>query len=292
VFMDIDSIPFGVDFHDYLDEQLARAEIVLVLVGPDWSDVRDEKGNRRLEDPDDFVRIEIESALRRGITVGAVLIDYTPIPKEEQLPERLRDLCKKQAYVVNSQRSFEAHMSRLTYSIEQHISIKERNFSDTTFNIFLIGQIGLVERELHQRSPLEKLLKPGFSAQAHTVAIRDGLGRVLTSADGQAALAGKIYRIDIPDEFQGANIMKDVSNKIQNADLVVADLYLNRPTVYYEIALAHSLGVPVIILTKKGEQVAFYFKEMKIRFVEDYTAETIAEVLRDPLLAFLAGEDR
>ena len=165
-------------------------------------------------------------------------------------------------------------------------------FPDGTFNIFIIGPMGMVEKELHRRSPLERLLKPGFSPQEHTVAIKGGLELVLTSADGQQALAGQNVRIDIPDEFQGANIMNDVFNKIDNADLVIADLYLNRPTVYYEIALAHSLGVPVVILTKKGEKVAFYFQEMKIRFVESYTAEAVAAVLREPIFAFLAGEDR
>jgi len=165
-------------------------------------------------------------------------------------------------------------------------------FGDGVFNIFIIGPMGITEKELHQRSWLERQLKPPFSPQEHTVAIKGGLERVLASAEGQKALAGQRVRIDIPDEVQGSNIMNDVFNKIDNADLVIADLYLNRPTVYYEIALAHSLGVPVISLTKKGEQVAFYFKEMKIRFVEDYTPEAIARVLRDPMLAFLAGEDR
>lgn len=163
---------------------------------------------------------------------------------------------------------------------------------DDTFNIFIIGPMGITEMELHKRSPLDRLFKPGFSPQEHTVAIKGGLDRILTSDQGRAALGEQPYRLDIPDEFQGANIMNDVFNKIDNADLVIADLYLNRPTVYYEIALAHSLGVPVIILTKKGEKVAFYFQEMKIRFVDAYTAETIAAVLREPILAFLKGEDR
>jgi hypothetical protein len=70
VFMDIDSIPFGVDFHDFLSEQVSRAEIVLALIGHGWADARDEAGNRRLDNPDDFVRVEIEAALARGIPLG------------------------------------------------------------------------------------------------------------------------------------------------------------------------------------------------------------------------------
>jgi hypothetical protein len=122
VFMDIDSIPFGVDFHDYLDEQVARAETVLALIGPGWADARDEAGKRRLDNPDDFVRIEIEAALRRGIPLGAVLIDGAPMPRPEQLPEDMRALCRRNAAPVDSGRDFHVHMSRLIADLERHLS--------------------------------------------------------------------------------------------------------------------------------------------------------------------------
>jgi len=122
VFMDIDSIPFGVDFHDYLDEQVARAETVLALIGPGWAEARDEAGKRRLDNPDDFVRIEIEAALRRGIPLGAVLIDGAPMPRPEQLPEDMRALCRRNAAPVDSGRDFNVHMSRLIADLERHLS--------------------------------------------------------------------------------------------------------------------------------------------------------------------------
>jgi hypothetical protein len=78
VFMDIDRIPFGVDFHSFLDQAVARARIVLIEHG--WAEAKDEAGRRRLDNPDDFVRIEVESALRRNIPMGAVLIDGAPLP--------------------------------------------------------------------------------------------------------------------------------------------------------------------------------------------------------------------
>ena len=64
-FIDMDRIPFGVDFYTYLDEAVANASIVLVLIGHAWAEAKDEAGRRRLDNPDDFVRIEVESALRR-----------------------------------------------------------------------------------------------------------------------------------------------------------------------------------------------------------------------------------
>jgi nucleoside 2-deoxyribosyltransferase len=166
------------------------------------------------------------------------------------------------------------------------------NFPDNTLNIFIIGPMGMVEKELHQRSWLEKILKQSFSPQEHTVAIREGLKSLMKRSEIKEALGGQDYYINIPDDSQGDNIMKDVFNKIDNADLVIADLYMNRPTVYYEIALAHSLGVPVILLTKKSEKVAFYFQERRTRYVNAYSAEEVADVMCDPILMFLKGEDR
>jgi WD40 repeat protein len=121
VFMDIDSIPFGVDFHDFLNEQVGRAQTVLALIGPGWVDTRDEAGNRRLENPDDFVRIEIEAALKRGIPLGAVLIDGAPMPRPEQLPETMRALCRRNAIAVDSGRDFHLHMERLIADLQRHL---------------------------------------------------------------------------------------------------------------------------------------------------------------------------
>ena len=66
--------------------------MLLAVIGPNWSDVRDEHGNRRLDDPNDFVRIEIAAALQRDIPVIPILLDGARIPKAGQLPETSRSL--------------------------------------------------------------------------------------------------------------------------------------------------------------------------------------------------------
>src|SRR5262245_28359231 len=64
IFIDIDNIPKGVDFVDHLDRQVAQCDIMLAVIGPHWLTVQDPKTNaRRLDDPGDFVRIEVASAL-------------------------------------------------------------------------------------------------------------------------------------------------------------------------------------------------------------------------------------
>jgi len=101
VFMDIDSIPPGADFVEILQGQVRQCEIVLVLVGLGWAGYTDPKtGQRRLENPKDFVRIEICAALSRGIPIIPVLLDGAPMPDVEQLPEDMRELVRRQAEFV------------------------------------------------------------------------------------------------------------------------------------------------------------------------------------------------
>src|SRR3954471_17611758 len=87
VFMDFDSIPFGVDFRDKIKITLEKARVVVAVVGPGW--VGNREGKRRIDDPTDFVRIEIAAALQRGIPVIPVLLDRTTMPGVNELPEEL-----------------------------------------------------------------------------------------------------------------------------------------------------------------------------------------------------------
>ena len=83
LFMDVDSIPLGVNFNKVLVEEVAKCDVLLAVIGPDWLDARDEKGHRRLDNPDDFVRIEIGTALKRGIPVIPILLQGTRVPKAD-----------------------------------------------------------------------------------------------------------------------------------------------------------------------------------------------------------------
>jgi hypothetical protein len=69
LFMDVDAIPFGVNFVKVLEEEVAKCDELLAIIGPGWLDARDEDGNRRLENPHDYIRIEIAAALKRDIPV-------------------------------------------------------------------------------------------------------------------------------------------------------------------------------------------------------------------------------
>jgi hypothetical protein len=104
IFRDVDDIPPGEDFTRVIDQALARATTLLVVIGRRWLDARNEGGQRRLDDPQDFVRLEIESALRQGIPVLPVLVQGAQMPAPEQLPESLRPLAHIQAQELSDSR--------------------------------------------------------------------------------------------------------------------------------------------------------------------------------------------
>jgi hypothetical protein len=86
VFKDVDSIPLGQDFRGHLNDIVGNCAAVLAIIGPKWTDVRSETGQRRLDDPDDFVRIELEAALERKVPVVPVLVGHAVMPATSQLP--------------------------------------------------------------------------------------------------------------------------------------------------------------------------------------------------------------
>ncbi len=102
IFMDVDDIPVGVDFVADLNSQVAACRVFLVVIGPNWLDAKDEGGARRLDNPDDFVTIEIAAALARDIRVIPVLVDNARMPKADKLPEPIRPLVRRNAIEVRN----------------------------------------------------------------------------------------------------------------------------------------------------------------------------------------------
>jgi hypothetical protein len=117
LFMDVDAISLGANFSKVLHEEVAKCGVLLAVIGPNWSDVRDEHGNRRLDDPNDFVRIEIAAALQRDIPVIPILLDGARIPKADQLPDDLKELASRNGLDVRHA-SFHTDMDRLILGLK------------------------------------------------------------------------------------------------------------------------------------------------------------------------------
>jgi hypothetical protein len=103
LFMDVDSIAPGLDFVRVLEEQVAQCDLVLAVIGKGWIEARDAIG-RRLEDPEDFVRIEIASALNQDKRVIPVLIGEARMPRADELPEPIRPLARRNAVRLTHER--------------------------------------------------------------------------------------------------------------------------------------------------------------------------------------------
>lgn len=100
IFFDLGTIEAGDAFPDLLREAVEGCKVLLALIGPAWSEVKDAQGNRRLDDPRDFVRQEIAQALALGKRVIPVVFDDAPIPPADRLPEPLRALAARDVHTL------------------------------------------------------------------------------------------------------------------------------------------------------------------------------------------------
>ena len=103
VFMDVAAIEAGVDFVDVLHKAVGSCDALLAVIGPQWLSAT-QGGNRRLDDPRDFVRIEIAGALERNVRVLPVLVEGARVPPVESLPADLQALTRRQAIELRDAR--------------------------------------------------------------------------------------------------------------------------------------------------------------------------------------------
>jgi hypothetical protein len=121
IFKDVDSIPLGIDFKGYLDKTVSDCSVLLAVIGDHWLDAIDDSGKKRLEDPGDFVRIEIESALEQGIAVIPLLVRGAQMPEEEDLPSSLKSLVYRNGIPVRPDPDFHRDMDRLISALEEYL---------------------------------------------------------------------------------------------------------------------------------------------------------------------------
>jgi uncharacterized protein (TIGR02594 family) len=118
VFRDIDNIPAGVDFRTYIDEALSKSDVLLVVVGPKWLGATKD-GRNRLDDENDLVRIEVETALKRDVPVIPILVDKTRMPSPQRVPASLRHFTFRNAVEVDSGQDFDQHVKRLIRRLDE-----------------------------------------------------------------------------------------------------------------------------------------------------------------------------
>lgn len=119
IFKDVDNIDPGEDYRDVIDREIGKCALFLAVIGPAWLAAKKADGKRRLDDPGDMVRIEIETALARDQRVIPVIVGEGRMPEAEELPESLRELADRHAFPVRPDPDFHRDMDRLVQLIER-----------------------------------------------------------------------------------------------------------------------------------------------------------------------------
>ncbi|MCI0549489.1 MAG: SUMF1/EgtB/PvdO family nonheme iron enzyme, partial [Anaerolineae bacterium] len=133
VFRDLDDIPAGVDFRTVLEKETNGCNIMLVVIGPQWAGIADTKGNKRLFDPGDYTRIEVETGLKRltenRATVFPVLVMNAPMPSAQDLPESLSQLTFQNAISIRNDPDFNNDIEKLIRDIRYSRGYAEEDIS-------------------------------------------------------------------------------------------------------------------------------------------------------------------
>ena len=119
VFIDRDALGPGADFPEAITDAVASCRVLLAIIGPDWLTATDELG-RRIENADDFVRLEIEEALARNVPIIPILVDDTAMPRRQDLPGSLAGMAERQAFIIHSE-SFSYDTDRLVERLQSII---------------------------------------------------------------------------------------------------------------------------------------------------------------------------
>jgi formylglycine-generating enzyme required for sulfatase activity len=124
IFMDIDTIEPGLDFVEVIEKAVGSCDVLIALIGRQWLTITDATGRRRLDNPEDFVRLEIATALDRNIRVIPVLVRGATVPRSTDLPDALKKLARRNALEISDTR-FHYDVDRLIETLEKVLGVSE-----------------------------------------------------------------------------------------------------------------------------------------------------------------------
>lgn len=246
VFKDVDNIPVGVDFRQVLSREVNKCDIVLVVIGRYWISVTDDFGRRRIDNPDDFVRIEVASALARpNCLVVPVLLQGAPMPPPNYLPPDLQLLPYKNAAIVRDDPDFHHDLSRLLLGLgvpQKHIMGRPKRHWKRNFLFFILIAIIIVggvvgankllnpppASETYQL-PTSQLIQiqriiPNYQQQAFVIQLNDYSSDMISN-----------FYVTIDDEFNNSVYMQEIVVTGEVKNLGIVDFYV--PQGVYKVIL-------------------------------------------------------
>ena len=173
VFMDVAGIEPGLDFRKAIDANVASCGVLLAMIGPTWASVSDSAGTRRLDNPNDFVRLEIASALARQIAVIPVLVHGAKMPPLDQLPDDLKDLRYRNSVELTHAR-WNSDVALLTRALKSYVTVKKDHETETvhaTIPVQLPAPGASATTEAGNKSKLPLFIGLGVAAVAVLAAV-------------------------------------------------------------------------------------------------------------------------
>jgi TIR domain len=151
IFMDVDTIEPGVDFVEAIEEVVGACDVLIAVIGSRWLTSSDRGGRRRLDIPEDIVRLEIATALKRGIRVVPVLVEGATMPEVGELPDDLKALVRRNAVEIGHNR-FNADSERLVTALERALgkATEQRERKENE-------RLGAQQRERREREQRERV---------------------------------------------------------------------------------------------------------------------------------------
>jgi protein kinase-like protein/TIR domain-containing protein len=272
VFKDVDNIPLGADFRRILSDEVARCEVMLVVIGRQWVGITDEAGERRLDSTSDFVRIEVEAALERGIPVVPLLVQNTVMPRERDLPPSLAPLVYRNGMSVRSNDPF--------FHGEMDLLVRRL---DMLFATAQTDQIIPVSKPGQPATPNQATVSPSQPSDMPAMRVAQGhlrvpwLGERLKHkiAGENGALSGQrlgdYLLLDLlnvggmAEVYRGRDLTNnhDVAVKVLPPALAADPQYVTR--FKYEAALVGKLAHPNIVpIERYGEQGPYLYLVMPL----------------------------
>jgi hypothetical protein len=171
VFIDVDTLDPGVDFVEKIEQTVGSCDVLIAVIGKLWLTAVDEQGRVRLQNPEDFVRLEIQTALDRKIRVIPALVGGARMPGSQDLPSELAALARRNAFQIHDD-SFRQSVSRLIESLERALAEAPATGKPE-------GRVDIALREAIPRQPSET----PYAATPPPVAPPGGINEVIQSGD-------------------------------------------------------------------------------------------------------------
>ncbi len=273
IFMDVEALPPGVDFVDELEHAVTACEVFLAVIGPQWLDVTDEHGVRRLDQGNDFVRIEISLALKHNKLIIPVLVGGAKMPPPDRLPEDIAALARRSAFELSHKR-FMADVMQLVNAIQRALPSRSCKAS-TSLEV-------LRRKEAALRDVRDDLVN-AINSPLYRYRIDNRYFPVLGEGNADAKI---MFIGESPGKFEAEQGKPFVGSSGEVLEEMLATINLRRQDVYLTNLL---LDRPPDNREPTEEEVAFYapFVERIIAIVQPAVIATLGRFAMSYLLAKL-----